>query len=360
MNSFARARSVVWSRAAIAPALAAAITLYGGLLRLDALVAKYGAVNHPAWARILTSDVAPLVPHIRPSSVVWTRVAKPFEGGDPINYLKYGREMTSFYQPHVREPVFLALTRGALWALDDQDIAVGAASALGATLAIAGTYLLGAALLSPLTGVFAALLVAIEFEMVRWAPDGWRDDTFTATVLFAVWALLRLRGRPSFGRALVAGALCGLSCLTRITALSFIVPALVWIVVERMNTPRVARAKAVGMAASIMAIVVAPYLINCAIATGDPFLSINYHTTYYRFSEHGSADGSMNVAEYLSSKAEAHPIGTLDTGLNGLFVQPFITKWTGFGPWSSTPGPGGRGDWRSRDWPRGCSFPAGG
>ncbi len=334
MVNFARAWAVLRSRAVGVPALVAVITLYGGLLRLDAFVSKYGALDRPAWARILTHDVAPLVPAVRPSGVGWPRVARPFEGGDPINYLKYAREMTSFYQPHVREPVFLALTRAALWALDNQDVAVGAASAIGGTLAIVATYLLGTALLSPLAGLLAALLTAIDFEMVRWAPDGWRDDTFMATVLFAVWALFRLRARPSFGNALLAGALCGISCLTRITALTFVVPALLWIVVERVPVPRPARTRAVGTAALIMTIVVAPYLISCAIATGDPFLSINYHTTYYRYSEYGSADRPMSVAEYLRSKAEAHPVATIDTGLNGLFVQPFITKWIGLAPWS--------------------------
>ena len=115
--------------------------------------------------------------------------------------------MTSFYQPHVREPVFLALTHAGLWALDDQDYGVSLASLVGSTLAIFATYLVGAALLSPLTGLLAALLTAIEFEMIAWAPDGWRDDTFTATILFAAWALLRLRARPSFGNALLAGGL---------------------------------------------------------------------------------------------------------------------------------------------------------
>ena len=141
--------------------------------------------------------------------------------------------MTTFYQPHVREPVFLAMTHAGLWALDDQDYGVSLASAVGSTLAIFATYLVGSALLSPLTGVLAALLTATELEMVTWGVDGWRDDTFTATILFSVWALLRLRARPSLGNALLAGVLCGVSCLTRITAITFIVPALAWLVVER-------------------------------------------------------------------------------------------------------------------------------
>jgi 4-amino-4-deoxy-L-arabinose transferase-like glycosyltransferase len=333
MTAGARAWAALRSRATVAHALAIAITLYGGLLRLDAFVGKYGTLDHPAWARIATRDVAPLVPAIRPSSVAWQRVPSPYVGGDPITYIEYGRAMTTFYQPHVREPVFLALTRAGLWALDDQDFGVSLASAVGSTLAIFATYLVGAALLSPLTGLLAALLTAIEFEMIAWGADGWRDDTFTATILFAVWALLKLRARPSFENALLAGGLCGLSCLTRITAISFIVPGLLWLVVERATTSRLERAKAVGTATLILIIVVAPFLISCAIATGDPLFAINYHTSYYRFAENQPIHEPMSAAEYLRNKFVDRPIRTLDTGLNGLFVQPFITKWHGFEPW---------------------------
>src|SRR5687768_16850109 len=131
-------------------ALAAAllITLYGALLRLDAFTGKYGALDHPAWARVVTHDIAPLARHLRPSGVQWRREPRPYIGGDPITYLQYAREMTTFYQPHVREPVFLATTRLGLWALDDQDAGISLASAAGSLLAILATYLLGAALVS--------------------------------------------------------------------------------------------------------------------------------------------------------------------------------------------------------------------
>jgi Dolichyl-phosphate-mannose-protein mannosyltransferase len=350
MTIGARVMAALKTRTAVWHALAVAIALYGGLLRLDSFVGKYGPLDHPAWARIATRNVAPLVPAIRPSSVRWTREPNPYVGGDPINYIQYGRDMTTFYQPHVREPVFLAMTHAGLWALDDQDYGVSLASAAGSTLAIFATYLVGTALLSPLTGVLAALLTATELEMVTWGVDGWRDDTFMATILLSVWALLRLRERPSFGGAVLAGLLCGLSCLTRITAITFIVPAFLWLIVERAEVPAFAeasagrrslgggrlrreRAQAVGLASLIMAIVVAPYLISCAIATGDPLISINYHTGYYRFAENRPMDSPMSAAEYLRSKFTDRPVRTLDTGLNGLFVQPFMTKWHGFNEW---------------------------
>jgi hypothetical protein len=355
MTFEARVKAALTRRSALWHGFAVAITVYGGLLRLDSFVGKYGPLDHPALARIATRNVAPLVPAIRPSSIRWAREPNPYVGGDPITYIQYGREMTSFYQPHVREPVFLAMTHVGLWALDDQDVGVSLASAAGSTLAIFATYLVGAALLSPLTGLLAALLTATELEMVTWGVDGWRDDTFMATILVSMWAMLRLRGRPSFGNALLTGAVCGLSCLTRITAITFVVPAFLWLIVERAavtasgKSPadrhsssgarsRRERAQAVGLAALVLTIVVAPYLISCAIATGDPLISINYHTGYYRFAENRPIDTPMRASEYLRSKFADRPIRTLDTGLNGLFVQPFVTKWHGFNEWMTGSG----------------------
>lgn len=318
--------------------MAVAITVYGGLLRLDAYVGKYGPLDHPAWARAATRGVAPLASRIRPSRIAWPREASPYVGGDPITYIQYAREMTSFYQAHVREPVFLALTRAGLWALDGQDAGVSLASAIGSTLVTLATYLVGAAVLSRLTGLLAALLAAIELEMVTWGVDGWRDDTFTATVLFSAWALLKLRARPSFGVAVLSGVLCGVACLTRITAFFFIAPAFAWLLVEATPGSRVARARAIGIATLILTVLVAPYLISCAVATGDPLLSINYHTQYYRFAEGQPIDQPVSASEYVRRKIADRPVKTLDTALNGIFFQPFVSKWRGFDVW--VPGAG--------------------
>ena len=311
---------------------ALAIVVLAALLRLDAFVGKYGPLEHPAWARVATHQVAPLVRYIRPG-VVWGRVPAPYVNGDPINYLAYAREMQSFYQPHVREPVFLALTRLALWSLHGQDAAVSLASAAGSILAVFATYLLGAALFSRAAGLLAALLLAMEFECIIWAPDGWRDDTFTATVVLATWALLRLYQRPGFRQALLTGALCALACLTRITAFTFVLPAFVWLIAAAVPGRRRVQLRYSAVALLIAAALVAPYLISCAIATGDPLFALNYHTVYYRYAEGLSISEPMSAAAYLRTKFALHPVGTFDTGFIGLFVQPFVTKWNGLDQW---------------------------
>ena len=342
-------------------AVALLITSYAALLRLDAFTGKYGTLDRPAWARLMTQDVAALAPPLRPSSVNWSRVPRPYVGGDPVNYLKYGREMTSFYQPHVREPVFLATIRASLWALDGQDAAVSLASAAGSLLAVFATYLLGAALISRAGGLVAAALMAIEYENIAWAVDGWRDDLFTGTFVLSLWAILRFRERASFGNALMLGLVVGAACLTRITALSFVLPGFLWLAgsKDRSAGSQDAGSKdagsknagsknagskdpAYGMrirlgylatAVVIFVAVVAPYLISCWVATGDPFFSINYHTTYYRFAEGIRDNAPLSATAYIRQKVAEHPFAMLDVGTTGLFVRPFERRWSGFSFW---------------------------
>jgi hypothetical protein len=81
--------------AAIPLLLLVVITLYGALLRFDVFVQRYGVLDHPAWARVLTQDLVPVASGLHPSRYRWYRVDRPYLGGDPINYLKFAREMRS-------------------------------------------------------------------------------------------------------------------------------------------------------------------------------------------------------------------------------------------------------------------------
>src|SRR3954469_14321593 len=168
--------------------LALLATAYGSLLRIEVLVERYGTLEHPVWAKVLTQDAVPLVSRLHPSAFRWYHVDQPYVGGDPINYIKYARDMRSFYQAHVREPIFLALMRIYLWLLADQDVAVSFASMTGSIATIIAAYLLGTAMLSRTPGVLLSLIVAIEYELISWSADGWRDDVFMATVTFSAWA----------------------------------------------------------------------------------------------------------------------------------------------------------------------------
>lgn len=318
---------------ALPAALAFVIALYGGLLRLDAFVQKYGTLDRPLWAKVLTHDVAPLATPLRPVPYRWYAVDQPYVGGDPINYLKFAREMRSFYQAHVREPVFLAVTRAFLWLLSNQDAAVSFASAAGSVLTIVAGYLLGAIFISRIAGLAVAFLLAIEYDLISWSVDGWRDDVFMATVAFSAWAFLRCRRSLSLVDAAVLGIAAAAACLTRITAMTFVLPALVWLVIDGDRASRRTRARCAAAAALVCGALVAPYLISCAIATGDPLYAIDYHTIYYRYGEGLPSEQPMSAASYIGAKIAGRPIAALDTGLTGLFVQPFDIKWIGYEGW---------------------------
>ena len=322
-------------RRRLVPAVPLALVLiaaaFGTLLRAEVFVDRYGTVDHPWWARVLTTDLAPLARHLHPAVYRWPHVDSPYVGGDPINYIKYAREMRSFYQAHVREPVFLAVTRMYLWLLADQDVAVSFASATGSILTIFAAYLLGTAMISRGAGVGLAVLVAIEYDLISWSVDGWRDDMFMATVAFSAWTMVRCLRKPTILKGAAAGVAAGIACLTRITALSFVAPALVWLVVDGSASTRRHRTHAAVAAVIVCASIVAPYLISCAIATGDPLYAINYHTQYYRHGEGLPSEKSMSALHYIAAKVGARPVAALDTGVTGFFVEPFIIKWHGLG-----------------------------
>ena len=332
-----RYHAALMPRRAILPVLVTLITVYGGLLRLESLHARYGWMERPSWVAAMEARAVPVARHLRPPQVTWGPDRDGYVGGDPINYLAYARDMQSFYQAHVREPVFLALTRGFLEAMENKDVALSYASGTAATLAIPATYLLGS-LWSPLIGLGAAAALAIEFDAITWSVDGWRDDTFMLLVTLTTWALIKLRRDPAAAHIALAGVTAALACLTRLSALSFVVPGLLYAAL-RNDVPQPRAARRVAIAAIVTLALVLPYVVNCARATGDPFYAVNYHTRYYRAAERLAPDESVSALQYVSSKFTSRPVHAIDTAAVGLLVFPYRNKWHGFRPWSPLIGP---------------------
>ena len=272
-----------WKRALV-PGLLALVLAYATLVRLDRLVLAYGPFDHPCWLVTLERSVTALRPLV-PPGWTWEKVNQPYVGGDPINYLKYAREMRHFYQGHVREPVFLATTRVFLWMTGDQDVAVSFASLAFSVLCVLATYLLGSALGSRWIGLLAAAALAIEHEVITWAPDGWRDEAFTLFVVLSAWAFVRLQRSWTWPAAVVAGVLAAAACLTRLSSLTFLLPALLWLAWPWDRSVWRAHIARVGLAAAVMTVLVAPYLVNTYRESGDPFYAVNYHTTFYQYAQ---------------------------------------------------------------------------
>ena len=312
------------------------ITVYAALLRIDVLSARYGPLDGPRWAQTLERVSVPVARALRPASFPWGHIDNPYVGGDPINYLGLARDMHSFYEANVREPLFPALTRVFLWLLGGRAVAVSFASAAASVLAVYATYRLGSAAFSPIVGLLAALWLAIERDVISWSPDGWRDDTFMLVVTVAAWRLVRLRQDPGRVTGIWAGVASAAACLTRITALTFIVPALVWMAVDAPRAERPSRLRASVLALAVAALIVAPYLLNCAMQFGDPFYAINYHTRYYRSAEGRPLDESVTALDYARDQLLHRPVAGLDKAAIGLVVWPFSVKWKGFWEWSPT------------------------
>lgn len=318
-------------RRAIAVALPALVVLYAAVLRFDALVGRY-SWRGPPWA--LTAQRA--VEGLRPGHVEWTPEYE-ISGGDPYHYVTRGRAMRGFYDADAREPLFPAWTRAFLELLDDRILAVHVASAAASTLLVLATYLLGAAAFSRAAGLVAALALAVERDALWWSVEGFRDDAFALLVVLSALGLVRLVQRPTPLRGAVAGLAGAAACLTRITSLSFLLPAYALTLLLPGERAR-ERRRAIGVAALVLAALVVPFLLSCAIAYGDPFYAVNVHTKFYRSRSGLAFQESMGWLDYL--RAGSPLAQQAKTGLVGVTTYPFQNKWHGLeyvSPWLARP-----------------------
>jgi hypothetical protein len=346
-------------RHVVAKALAwvalAAILGYGALLRLDAIAGRYGPVTSPSWLAAVQTRTVAAPAAIRPASIGWEpELLYPHRDGslakyrsDPYTYLDTARNMTWFYAGHPREPVFPFVTRLFLHGLAWQDVAVSFASALFSLLAVWFTYLLGAAVWSRPVGLIAALGLSLDADILSLSSLGWRDDAYMAlAVLCAYLALrwwkagppgtsaIRVLGRTvdaTYLAAAVAGLAGGFAFLTRITAMTFLLPGLVWLFVERRTGWR-RQLIAVSVAVILTLLVAGPFFFNCWRVLGDPFYSFNVHGSVYSLAE-GRPEYTRGTIGYVSEKFARRPMLMIDTVTQGLTTYPFANKWRGLRPW---------------------------
>jgi len=338
-------RRVATARRVAAVTLPALVVAYAALLRMEAITATYGPVASPGWLHAAQRQVGALGP-LRPAALTWAPAPLyPHKDGppsrytsDPYTYVEFARQMTSFYAAHMREPVFPFVTKIFLRVLDDQDVAVSFASATFSVLAVLATYLLGSAAFSRRVGLGAALALAIEHDVISQSVCGDRDEAFMFVVILVAWSLVRWWRAPSARNAILAGAAGGVACLVRITALSFLAPGLVCVLLM-VRRPWKIRLGQVGLATLAATAVAAPYVVNCWITFGDPFYAINVHAKNYRAAEGHALDPRETAAAYVGGKALSRPIQTVDTVVSGLTAYPFSNKWSGFDPWWPPLGP---------------------
>jgi hypothetical protein len=323
----------------LAPLLATLVVVVAAAIRLDVICAMYGPFERPAWLFELQEHAHDTIGRLRPVSLAITHVATPYVGGDPYSYLRLARTMSSFYAANVREPIHPYVTRLWLSPLADQDVAVSFSSASFSVLAVIATYLLGSYAFSKRVGLIAALALALERDVVVLAAEGWRDDATMAMFALACWAFLRCLDRPTILHATIAGIVGGVAVLTRISTLSFVIPGIALLVWRGLRRPRPdgpsrgAYLRTAAISLAIASAIAAPFLINCAIAFGDPFYSINAHTAFYRARAGLAFDQPMSVGAFLAMRLRHHPWELLSSAVQGVTTYPFALKWAGFDYW---------------------------
>lgn len=314
-------------RATLAASAPVLLLFYAALLRFDALVTKYGLIQGPPRVEAPERSLLALGQHLRSRHLRWSFVGQ--RHGDPVSYLKFARLKNGFYEANVREPVFLSTIQFFLWLTGGQDISVSCASALYSTLLVPAVYLVGSFMSSPTVGLGAGFLLAIEASAINYGVDGWRDDAFAFFMLMTAYWLLRMRRRPSLTNASFAGVFAGATCLTRLTSPSFVVPALAYLVLDGKRETWRKRAIAATLAFLVCAALVAPFLVNNAIAFKDPFYSFDFATELYRGRGSLPVDRPLASLVSLAERVRSHPLAEFDSLLRGLTTYPFGNKWQG-------------------------------
>jgi len=265
--------------------------------------------------------------------LAWTELGD--YSGDPVAYLNNARAMTWFYEGRAREPVFNYATLTWLRLTGGADVSVSAASAVFSVLCSTATYLVGRLAFGSAVAVIAALVVAIEPSMISWGVRGWRDDTFTFFFLAFGASGLLFRARPSKGHMALLAIVMSLALLTRLTALSFVAPACLWLAWEarRVSERRNLVVRRLIVACVAAGVLVSPYLINCGIRYGDPLIAINRNTTFYRARAGQDASNPMRTDAYLRNMFYERPVATADTVLQGLTTYPFRNKFDSLRVW---------------------------
>ena len=315
-------------------ALLAIVVAYGTLLRLDALTLTYGVVERPSWLRSLQSSRAP-ESVIRPSGFRWQR----WEGryiSDPFTYLKYAREMRSFYAAHGREPLYPFATKISLWLLGDQDIAVSFTSMFFSVLSILGTFLLGYLAFSYLGRPRCG---SGDGDRIRRCDVGHRR--MARRRIHSRGGVFHVRDayiRTTWFCRRGSGTRCDCGhCVPRARYVAlFLLPGLVWAVTS-VKGPWAVRARHAALMVLTAGLIAAPYFVNCWRTYGDPLLAIDIHTAVYRETEGESGiTRSQSAAQFhVTSKFRSRPWQSVDTAVLGLTEYPFTNKWFGFAPWHS-------------------------
>ena len=295
-------------------AVAAVIIVYGSVLRLDALFVHSGSLAHESL-----SGWVPPYALFNPANAT----DDPYRA-DVRSYLDRAETFSwwSFYASSFREPFYIALSMPFL-ALAGGEIGILIQSCFFSCVTLLLFFWIARRLHGPWWAVALLVPVALHEWLILEAPTGYRMSAYVFFLLAAT--AIMLFTSASRRAAGLAGAAFGLLSLIRLSALSVAVPLLAvqLLILER----RKRRVYALWFLAVLTALV-APFLVSNAIAQGDPFYSISFHTEFWLRAEGlPTSEGAVSWGRYFTDFGRG---GALLKGTAlGMTTLPLRTFWTG-------------------------------
>jgi hypothetical protein len=299
-------------------AVAAAIALYGSLLRFEAFLAHSGLTERSEIACRVHAALLPWLPRygvFNPESAP----DDPYRA-DVRSYLDRAETMAEegFYAPSFREPFYVLLVR-VFVGLAGGAIGILIESALFSALALVLFYVLAERLRGGWWAVALLVPVALHEWLVLDAPTGYRESAYSFFLLAFLAAI-------PFRSGVASGILGALLCLIRLSALSIVAP-LAAIRVFRLGPGK--RTRYAATFALALLLLLGPFLYSNFRAKGDPFYSVSFHTEFWLRAEGLHRDsGPVGLWRYFTDfkRGGALALGTV----KGLSVLPLRTFWNGF------------------------------
>ena len=307
-------RKAVFELRLLPPAAAAVIILYGSLLRYDALLVHSGSGGHEHF-----SAWVPAYGLFNPANAP----DDPYRA-DVRSYLDRAEtfSLSRFYAPSFREPFYIALTLPFL-ALSGGEVGILVQSFFFSCATLVLLFVVARRLYGAWWAVLLLLPVSLHEWLVLEAPTGYRMSAYgffllaTSASMF-LWPATRKH-------AAAVGALAGLLCLIRLSALSVVAPL---VALRIWSADKDARRAYGAVLLAMFGVVLAPFLISNTAAHGDPFYSISFHTQFWLRAEGLDASaGPVPWSRYFTDFGRAGAVirGTF----LGMTVLPVRTFWTG-------------------------------
>ena len=228
-----------------------------------AAVALYYVRNYAGLYYNDAMDLAQLGRHISQGQGYVTSFIRP---------LAWAVKPTLFGQPELYQAPLFPLVLGSLFlALGASDLV----AALGSVVFHIGTltmvYLLGRRLFGHTAAALAAVLVAVNLQLVAYAISGLAVPLATFLVTLAVYLLYTNQG--SVRRSALCGAIMGLACLAEYACVGYLVAAAVLAVVLAPGR----RAKHLAGFLLGAVVVLAPWAYRNAVVAGNPFFTLKLY-----------------------------------------------------------------------------------